>query len=85
MDTVIIKDGDLRAYLHHAEEAWITFDGERLTGWTGCDELSGTVDRTGAIAFSVVFGVSLVGALIVSRSLRKAAPQEHVREMASTG
>ena len=28
-------------YHHHAEEAWITFDGERLTGWTGCNELSG--------------------------------------------
>jgi len=46
VDTVIIKDGDLRAYHHRAEEAWITFDGERLTGWTGCNELSGTVDRT---------------------------------------
>ena len=40
---------------------------------------------TGAIAFSVVFGISLVGALIVSRSLRKAAPQERVPELASTG
>jgi len=46
VDTVIIKDGDLRQYHHRAEEAWITFDGERLTGWTGCNELSGTVDRT---------------------------------------
>jgi heat shock protein HslJ len=46
VDTVIIKDGDLRQYHHHAEEAWVTFDGERLTGWTGCNELSGTVGRT---------------------------------------
>jgi heat shock protein HslJ len=46
VDTVIIKDGDLRAYHHRAEEAWVTFDGERLTGWTGCNELSGTVART---------------------------------------
>ena len=43
---VIIKGGDLRAHHHRAEQAWITFDGERLTGWTGCNELSGTVDRT---------------------------------------
>ncbi len=47
VDTVIIKDGDLRQYHHRAEEAWITFDGERLTGWTGRNELSGTVSRTG--------------------------------------
>jgi len=46
VETVIIKDGDLRAYHHRAEEAWITFDGERLTGWTGCNELSATVTRT---------------------------------------
>jgi heat shock protein HslJ len=46
VNTVIINDGDLRAYHHRAEESWITFDGERLTGWTGCNELSGTVART---------------------------------------
>ncbi|MEV0802711.1 META domain-containing protein [Kribbella sp. NPDC050281] len=46
VDTVIIKDGHLRQYHHGAEEAWITFDGGRLTGWTGCNELSGTVTRT---------------------------------------
>jgi heat shock protein HslJ len=46
VDTVIIKDGDLRQYHHHAEEAWLTFDGERLTGWTGCNAISGTVTRT---------------------------------------
>jgi MFS family permease len=34
----------------------------------------------GAIAFSVVFGVSLVGALVVTRSLHKVAPEERVRE-----
>jgi MFS family permease len=39
--------------------------------------------HTGAIAFSVVFGVSLVGALVVSRSLHKVAPEERVRETVS--
>ncbi len=44
LDTTI-TNGDL--YHHHdAEQAWITFDGERLTGWTGCNDLSGTVTRT---------------------------------------
>jgi heat shock protein HslJ len=46
VDTVIIQDGDLRQYHHRAEPAWITFDGEHLTGWTGCNELTGTVTRT---------------------------------------
>jgi heat shock protein HslJ len=45
VDTTI-TNGDLYQYHHRAEEAWITFDGERLTGWTGCNELSGTVTRT---------------------------------------
>lgn len=43
---VIIKDGDLRAHHHRAKEAWITFRGTHVTGWTGCNELSGTVTRT---------------------------------------
>jgi MFS family permease len=38
---------------------------------------------TGAIAFSVVFGVSLIGALVVSRSLHKAASDERVPETVS--
>ncbi|MGW1340033.1 META domain-containing protein [Kribbella sp. NPDC002412] len=42
-----ITNGDLFQYHHHAEEAWLTFEGERLTGSTGCNELSGTVTRTG--------------------------------------
>ncbi|GAB2682507.1 META domain-containing protein [Kribbella swartbergensis] len=45
VDTVIIKDGDLRQYHHRAKESWITFDGGRLTGWTGCNEISGTITR----------------------------------------
>ncbi|MEV0803197.1 META domain-containing protein [Kribbella sp. NPDC050281] len=40
-----ITNADLRQYHHHAEQAWISFDGGRLTGWTGCNELSGTVTR----------------------------------------
>ncbi|TCC56105.1 META domain-containing protein [Kribbella pittospori] len=55
VDTVIIKDGDLRRHHHRAEAAWVTFDGERLTGWTGCNELSGTVTRTStALTFTDV-------------------------------
>jgi MFS family permease len=38
---------------------------------------------TGAIGFSVVFGVSLIGALVVSRSLHKAASAERVPETVS--
>ena len=38
---------------------------------------------TGAIAFSVVFGVSLIGGLVVSRSLHKAASDERVPETVS--
>jgi MFS family permease len=37
----------------------------------------------GAIAFSVVFGISLIGASVVRRSLREAAPQERALETAS--
>jgi heat shock protein HslJ/tRNA A37 threonylcarbamoyladenosine synthetase subunit TsaC/SUA5/YrdC len=40
-----ITNADLRQYHHHAEQAWISFDGGRLTGWSGCNELSGTVTR----------------------------------------
>ena len=47
MDTVIIKDGDLRAYHHRAERRRrITFDGEHVTGWTGCNELPAPSTRT---------------------------------------
>ena len=28
------------------KQAWISFNDEHLTGWTGCNELSGTVART---------------------------------------
>ena len=40
-----ITNADLRQYHHQAEQAWISFDGGRLTGWSGCNELSGTVTR----------------------------------------
>ncbi|WP_344215367.1 META domain-containing protein [Kribbella sancticallisti] len=40
-----ITNADLRQYHHHAEQAWISFHDERLTGWTGCNELSGTFTR----------------------------------------
>ncbi|TCC37476.1 META domain-containing protein [Kribbella capetownensis] len=40
-----ITNADLRQHHHHAEQAWIRFDGGRLTGWSGCNELSGTVTR----------------------------------------
>ncbi len=38
-----ITNADLRH--HHQAEAWISFDRGRLTGWSGCNELSGTVTR----------------------------------------
>ncbi|MFC5260802.1 META domain-containing protein [Kribbella qitaiheensis] len=41
-----ITNADLRHHRYHAEQAWISFDGNRLTGWTGCNELSGTVTRS---------------------------------------
>jgi heat shock protein HslJ len=41
-----ITNGDLFHYHHQAAEAWITFNGDRLTGSTGCNELSGTFTRT---------------------------------------
>jgi heat shock protein HslJ/tRNA A37 threonylcarbamoyladenosine synthetase subunit TsaC/SUA5/YrdC len=40
-----ITNADLREGHHLAKRAWISFDGGRLTGWTGCNELSGTVTR----------------------------------------
>jgi heat shock protein HslJ len=40
-----ITNADLRQGHHLAKRAWISFDGGRLTGWTGCNELSGTVTR----------------------------------------
>jgi heat shock protein HslJ/tRNA A37 threonylcarbamoyladenosine synthetase subunit TsaC/SUA5/YrdC len=40
-----ITNADARHHRYRAEPAWITIDGERLTGWTGCNELSGTVTR----------------------------------------
>ncbi|MFI7064574.1 META domain-containing protein [Kribbella sp. NPDC050124] len=42
-----ITNGDLFHHHHSAEPAWLTFDGERLTGSTGANELSGTVTRAG--------------------------------------
>ncbi|MEU4290922.1 META domain-containing protein [Kribbella sp. NPDC026596] len=41
----IITNAYLRHHRYHAEQAWISFDGGRLTGWSGCSELSGTVTR----------------------------------------
>ncbi|MGW6201846.1 META domain-containing protein [Kribbella sp. NPDC055110] len=40
-----ITNADARHHRYHAEPAWISFDSGRLTGWTGCNELSGTVTR----------------------------------------
>jgi len=52
-----ITNGDLFHYHHQAADAWITFDGDRLTGWTGCNELSGTFTRTNTeLIFSGVSG-----------------------------
>ncbi|WP_371400485.1 META domain-containing protein [Kribbella sp. NBC_00662] len=41
-----ITNGDLFHHRHRAAEAWLTFNTDHLTGWTGCNELSGTVTRT---------------------------------------
>jgi heat shock protein HslJ len=43
--TTTITNADARQHYYHAEQAWISFDNGRLTGWTGCNELSGTVTR----------------------------------------
>jgi heat shock protein HslJ len=40
-----ITNADLRQGPHLPGQAWISFDGGRLTGWSGCNELSGTVTR----------------------------------------
>jgi heat shock protein HslJ/tRNA A37 threonylcarbamoyladenosine synthetase subunit TsaC/SUA5/YrdC len=40
-----ITNADVRHHRYQAEPAWISFDGGELTGWTGCNELSGTVIR----------------------------------------
>jgi heat shock protein HslJ len=44
VDTTI-TNADLRHHRYNTEPAWIRIDGEHLTGWTGCNELSGTVTR----------------------------------------
>jgi heat shock protein HslJ len=50
-----ITNADLRHHRYQAEQAWISFDSERLTGWTGCNELSGIVARTNTeLTFSSV-------------------------------
>ncbi|TDW24436.1 META domain-containing protein [Kribbella kalugense] len=41
-----ITNADARQHRYRAEQAWISFDGDRLTGWTGCNEMSGTFRRT---------------------------------------
>jgi heat shock protein HslJ/tRNA A37 threonylcarbamoyladenosine synthetase subunit TsaC/SUA5/YrdC len=40
-----ITNADLRQGHHLPEQVWISFDDGRLTGWTGCNELSGTFTR----------------------------------------
>ncbi|WP_344241454.1 META domain-containing protein [Kribbella hippodromi] len=35
----------MRQHRYQAEPAWISFGSGRLTGWTGCNELSGAVTR----------------------------------------
>lgn len=40
-----ITNADLRQGYHLSGLAWIRFDGGRVTGWTGCNELSGTFTR----------------------------------------
>lgn len=40
-----ITNADLRGGHHIPEQVWISFDGGRVTGWTGCNELSGTFTR----------------------------------------
>ncbi|MFI5695498.1 META domain-containing protein [Kribbella sp. NPDC051586] len=50
-----ITNADLRHHRSLAEHAWITIDGERLTGWTGCNELAATVTRNNTeLSFSDV-------------------------------
>jgi heat shock protein HslJ len=50
LETVI--SGDTAAHQAGAEKAWITLNGERVTGSTGCNELQGKVARsTGTLTF----------------------------------
>jgi heat shock protein HslJ/tRNA A37 threonylcarbamoyladenosine synthetase subunit TsaC/SUA5/YrdC len=50
-----ITNADARHFHHRAEPAWISFDGGRLTGSTGCNELSGAVTRNNTeLSFSDV-------------------------------
>ncbi|MEU8223690.1 META domain-containing protein [Kribbella sp. NPDC048915] len=41
-----ITNADLRHYHHRAAEAWLMFQGDRLTAWTGHNRLTATVTRT---------------------------------------
>ena len=43
LETVIT--GEIASHQVGAEKVWITFDGERITGSTGCNELQGVVAR----------------------------------------
>ncbi|WP_410789773.1 META domain-containing protein [Kribbella sp. C-35] len=50
-----ITNADLRHHRYHAEQAWISFDGGHLTGWSGCNEHSGVVTRNNTeLTFSQV-------------------------------
>lgn len=50
-----MTNADLRHHRYLAEPAWISFDSGHLTGWTGCNELSGTVTRNNTeLTFSEV-------------------------------
>jgi heat shock protein HslJ len=41
-----ITNADVRHHRYQAEQAWISFNGDRLSGWTGGNDLSGTFTRT---------------------------------------
>ncbi len=50
-----ITNADLRQGYGRARQAWISFDRGRLTGWSGCNELSGTFTRNNTeLTFSEV-------------------------------
>jgi heat shock protein HslJ len=50
LETVIT--GEVASHQAGSEKAWITFNGERVTGSTGCNELQGVVARsTGKLTF----------------------------------
>jgi len=42
-----VIDYDAVGHQQGAEKAWITFNGDRVTGFTGCNELNGKVARAG--------------------------------------